>query len=68
MKAENKQLNRYCNGKYAIVQALKADTSKIIATSLDENNNHIKAMSNLHRADIVMKDRKIHEQAKELQA
>ena len=56
MRAENKQLNRYCNDKGATIQALEANTSKIIATSLDENNNCIKAMSGLHRAYIVVKD------------
>ena len=56
MKAENKHLNRYCNDKDAIIQALEADTSKIISTSLDENNNRIKPMSYLHRSDIFMKD------------
>ena len=67
MKAENKQLNRDCNDKDAIIQALEANTSKIIATSLEENNNRIKAMSDLHRVGIFMKDRTIREQAKELQ-
>ena len=67
MKAENKQHNRNCNDNDAIIQAIKANTSKIIATSLDESNNCIKAMSDLHWSDIVMKDRKVHEQAKELQ-
>ena len=66
MKAENKQLNRDYNDKDAIFQSLEADTSKIIATSLDENYNRIKAMSNLHRANIVIKGRTIREQAKEL--
>ena len=67
MKAENKLLNRYCNNKDAIIQSLKADNSKRIATSLDENNNRIKAMSNLHQSDIVIKDWTIREQAKEFQ-
>ena len=67
MKAENKQLNIYCNDKDANIQALKANTSKRIATSLDENNNRIKSMSDLHQANIVMKDPKIREHAKELQ-
>ena len=66
MKAENKQLNRDYNDKDAIFQSLEADTSKIIATSLDENYNRIKAISNLHRANIVIKGRTIREQAKEL--
>ena len=56
-----------CNYKDTIIQALKADTSKRISTSLHENNNRIKAMSKLHQADIVMKDRTIREKAKELQ-
>ena len=67
MMAENKQLNRYCNDKDTVIQSLKADTSIIIATFLDENNNRIKAMSGLHQSDIVMKDLTICEQAKELQ-
>ena len=67
MKAENKQLNRDCNDMNTIIQYLKAYTSKRISTSLDKNNNRIKAISDLHRADIVMKYRTIHEQAKELQ-
>ena len=67
MKAENKQLNRDYNDKDAIIQSLKADTSKRIATSLGENINRIKDMSDLHRANIVMKDQTISEQAKELQ-
>ena len=67
MKAENKQLNRYCNNKDTTIQALKVNTAKIISTSLDENNNRIKSMSDLHRAGIVMKDQTISEQAKELQ-
>ena len=67
MKAYNKHINRDYNDKDAIIQSLKADTSKIIATSPDENNNRIKAMSNLHWSDIFMKDRKICGQAKELQ-
>ena len=67
MKAENKQLNRDCNNKDDIIQALKDDTSKIIATSLNENNNSIKAMSDLHTAYIVIKDQTIREQDKELQ-
>ena len=66
MKAENKELNRYFYDKDTIIQALKDDTSKRIATSLDENNNRIKAMSDLHWADIVTKDRTICEQAKEM--
>ena len=64
MKAENKQLNRDWNDKDTIIQDLKADTSKIIAASLDENNNLIKAMPDLHLADIVMEDQTISEQAK----
>ena len=67
MTLENKQLNTDCNKKYAITQSLKADTLEIIATYLDENNNRIKAMSNLHWAKIDIKDQTIHEQAKELQ-
>ena len=67
MKADNKQLNIDFNKMYAIIQALEANTSKIIPTSLDENNNRTKATSDLHWSDIVMKDRTIHEQAKELQ-
>ena len=67
MKAENKQLNIYCSYKDAIIQYLKADTSEIIATSRDEYNNRIKAMTDLHRSDIVMTDRTIREQSKELQ-
>ena len=59
MKAENRQLNIDCNNKDAIIQALKSDNSLIIATSLDENNNRIIAMSNPHRADVVMKDKRI---------
>ena len=58
-KTENKQLNRDCNDKDVIIQSLEADTSKRIATSLDKNNIHIKAMFDLHRANIVMKDRTI---------
>ena len=67
MKAENKQHNRYFNDKDAIIQSLKADNSKRIATSLDENNNRIKPMSNLHRSDIVMNDGNVFEHAKEVQ-
>ena len=67
MKAENKQLYRDWNNKNAIIQALKANYSKRTATSLNENNNRIKAISDLHRADIVMKYRTIHKQDKELQ-
>ena len=67
MKAENKQLNRDCNDKDAIIQSLKADTSKMITTSLDENNNRIKSMSDLNRSYIVMKYQKIREQAKKMQ-
>ena len=67
MKAENKQLNRDFNDKNTINQTLEADTSKTIATSLDENNNCIKSMSDLHRTDIVLKNQTICEQAKELQ-
>ena len=67
MKAENKQLNRDCNDMNTIIQSLEAYTSNRIATSLDKNNNRIKAMLNLHQVDIVMKDRTIREQAKELQ-
>ena len=63
MQAENKQLKRECNNKDYIIQDLEADTSKIIATSLNENINCIKAMYDLHRANIVMKDQSIHEQA-----
>ena len=66
MKAENKQLNRDCNNKNTIIQSLEAYTSKRIATSLDKNNNRIKAMFNLHQVDIVMKDWTICEQAKEM--
>ena len=64
IKADNKQLNRDCNDKDAIIQSLKADTSKKIATSLNENNNRIKAMYDLHRADIVMEDQTIREQVR----
>ena len=67
MEADNKQLNIDFNNKDAIIQALKANTSNRIATSLDENNNRIKSMSDLYLAGIVMKDRTIREQAKELQ-
>ena len=58
-KTENKQLNRDCNNKDVIIQALKANTSKRIATSLNENNIHIKAMSDLHQSEFVTKDRTI---------
>ena len=68
MKEENKQLNRDCNDKDAIIQSLEADTSKILSTSLDENDNPIKAISDLRQAKIVMKDQTINEQAKEMQA
>ena len=67
MKADNKQPNREYNNKDANIQGLKANTSKIIATSLNKNNNRIKAMSDLHRVDIFMTDQNICEQAKELQ-
>ena len=63
-KADKKQHNIDCNNKDAIIQALKANNSKIISTSLDENNNRIKSMSDLHRSDISMKDQTIREQAK----
>ena len=56
MKAENKQLNRDCTNKEDIIQSIKDDTSKIISTSLGVINNRIKAMSDLHPTDIVMKD------------
>ena len=62
MKADNKQHNRDCNDKDAIIQALKNDTSKRIDTSLDENKNHIKTMTFLHRYDTVMKDQTFREQ------
>ena len=56
MKAENKHPNRYYNYKDAIFQSFKANTSKITATSLNENNNRIKAIPNLHQSKIIMKD------------
>ena len=64
MKAENNQLNRDCNNKDTIFQDLEDNASKRISTSLDENDNRIKAMSNLHQPDIFMKDWTIREQAK----
>ena len=67
MKAENKQLNRYCNDKDAIIQALKADTPTRIDTSLDKNNNRFNALSDLHWDNIVMNHQTICEHAKELQ-
>ena len=67
IKTENKKFNKDCNGNDTIIQVLKAGNSKRIATSLNENNNHIKAMSDLNQANIVMKDQTIREQAKELQ-